>query len=41
MIAYDEIQKMKLYYPVCQTDSPTGVKKSISKTWTNMLEASG
>ena len=24
-------KKMKIFYPVCQTYSPTGVKKSISK----------
>ena len=34
-------KKMKIYYPVCQTYSPTGAYKSISKRWTNMQEASG
>ena len=32
---------MKIYYPVCQTYSPAGVLKSISKRWINMQEASG
>ena len=42
MIAYVKIQKkIKIYYPVCQTYSPTGVQKSISKRWNNMQEASG
>ena len=41
IIAYVKMQKMKIYYPACQTYSPTGVKNSISKMWTNMQEASG
>ena len=28
-------KEMEIYYPVCQTYSPTGVQKSISKSWTN------
>ena len=31
----------KVYYPLCQTYSPTVVLKSISKRWTNMQEACG
>ena len=31
--------KMKIYYPLCQTYSPTVVQKLISKRWTNMQEA--
>ena len=34
-------KKVKIYYPLCQTYSPTVVQKSISKRWTNMQEASG
>ena len=34
-------QKIKIYYPLCQTYSPTVVQNSISKRWTNMQEASG
>ena len=42
IIAYVKIQKkMKIYYPLCQTYSPTVVSKSISKWWTNMQKASG
>ena len=32
---------MKICYPECQTYSPNGVKKSISKKWTNMQESCG
>ena len=34
-------KKNKIYYPLCQTYSPTVVLKSISKRWTNMQEACG
>ena len=33
--------KIKIYYPLCQTYSPSVVEKSISKRWTNMQETSG
>ena len=41
IITYAKMQKIKIYYPVCQTYSPIGDWKSISKRWTNMQEASG
>ena len=41
IIPYVKTQKNKIYYPFCQTYSPTVVKNSISKRWTNMQEASG
>ena len=41
IIAYVKTHKNKIYYPLCQIYSPTVLKKSISKRWTNMQEASG
>ena len=41
IIAYFKTQKNWIYYPLCQTYSPTVVYNSISKRWTNMQEASG
>ena len=36
IIAYVKTQKNKIYYSLCQIYSPTVLKKSISKRWTNM-----
>ena len=38
IIAYVKTQKNKIYYPLCQTYSPTVVYNSISKRWTNMQD---